>query len=174
MKKMAEIERQRQKDKSPAEYRRAIGHLVVDTILCSGCRTCMAICSLSHTGVSHPELSRIQVMGFLREGNLIQAAACLQCQVPKCLSACPEGAIYIDNNTGARVIETGKCTGCRLCIEACPNKAKSPVNYCGEILSPIRYDPDNKVCVKCDLCGGVPLCVKHCPMNALRLEKKEA
>jgi carbon-monoxide dehydrogenase iron sulfur subunit len=156
------------------ELRDSIGYVAIDLALCSGCKCCMAICSLSHTGESNPEVAGLQVLGFLREGNIVEATTCLQCYKPECLYACPEGAIYVDDTTGARVIALEKCTGCQLCIEACPVKIKSPAHHYGDNLSPIRYDPDKRVCFKCDLCGGVPQCVKICPMNALRLVTRKA
>jgi carbon-monoxide dehydrogenase iron sulfur subunit len=145
----------------------AIGHIVIDPELCAGCSICMAVCSLSHNGAVSPELSGIQVMCFPREGAVVNSNVCQHCKGPECLYACPTGAIYIDEATGARVIDPEKCIGCRLCQEACPNKKSDP-HYYGDGLSPIRYDAENNVCFKCDLCGGDPLCVKYCPFGALR------
>lgn len=157
----------------PVELEEAIGHIVHDPELCAGCRTCMAVCSLSHSGAVSPELSGIQVLMFPRDGAVVDSNVCQQCQGPECLYACPvEGALYIDEATGARVIDPAKCIGCRLCQQACPNKKSDPYYY-GDGLSPIRYDAENNVCFKCDLCGGDPLCVKFCPKNALSLQKKE-
>ena len=150
-----------------------IQYISVDLDLCSGCRSCMAVCSLDHTGDSNPEIAGIQVIGFLRKGNVIEAGTCLQCPKPKCLSACPQSAIYVDKITGAKIIDSAKCTGCKLCIEACPNKNKSTYYYDGVGLSPIRYNAEKNICFKCDLCRGDPLCVKTCPLNALRLNTRE-
>ena len=41
-----------------------------------------------------------------------------------------------------------KCTGCKLCIKACPFGA-------------IQVGPNREI-LKCDLCGGDPECVKYC------------
>jgi Fe-S-cluster-containing hydrogenase component 2 len=72
-------------------------------------------------------------------------------------------AFYIDESTGARIIDSTKCTGCKLCIQACPQYPDSA----------IMYDPERNICVKCDLCGGDPLCVKFCPEAALSFTKRE-
>ncbi len=43
-----------------------MGHIVCDTALCAGCRTCEAVCSLYREGIVNPELSRIQVASDAR------------------------------------------------------------------------------------------------------------
>src|SRR4030042_5575027 len=98
----------------------------------------MAVCSLGHGGASNPEIAGIQVMAFPRAGSVIQAATCLQCGAPECLAACPEGAIYIDTKTGARIIAADRCTGCRLCIDRCPHKDEGSSYYSGDGLAPVR------------------------------------
>ncbi len=77
--------------------------------------------------------------------------------------ACPTEALYVDGRTGARSIDSEKCTGCGLCREACPQYPATP----------IMCDPERNICLKCDLCGGEPLCVKFCPAAALRFVKRE-
>ena len=49
-----------------------------------------------------------------------------------CLYVCPVGATDTENS----IIDTGKCTGCGLCAEACPSKAISMV--------PVAYPPQQK------------------------------
>lgn len=149
----------------------AMGRIVNDPNLCVGCRTCMAVCSLSHFGAVSPELAGIQVMWLPREGGVVEAYTCKQCNGPECLYICPTEAIYIDELTGARVIDEEECIGCKACIEACPNKP-SAAHYHGIGLSPIRYNAEKNVCFKCDLCGGEPLCVRFCPVGALSLSKR--
>jgi Fe-S-cluster-containing hydrogenase component 2 len=125
--------------------------------LCAGCRTCEAVCSLSRMGVVNPALSRISVSTRPLDGCVSVAYTCNQCVGPECLSACPTGAITVDGLTGAKVIDEVKCTGCRLCVEACPFTPRR-----------VGYNPEKEVCFKCDLCGGEPRCVEYCPMGALR------
>jgi len=52
-------------------------------------------------------LARIYVLKDLFSGTYAQYT-CHQCKVPKCLDACPEGAIVIDSNTGAKTIDVKK------------------------------------------------------------------
>jgi Fe-S-cluster-containing hydrogenase component 2 len=49
-------------------------------------------------------------------------------------------------------------------MQACPKYPDAP---------PIMYDSERNICVKCDLCGGNPLCVKFCPEGALSFVKRE-
>jgi carbon-monoxide dehydrogenase iron sulfur subunit len=46
---------------------------------------------------------------------------------------------------------------CRLCIPACP-------------FGNIALDASTSLIVKCDLCGGNPICAQFCPTGALRFE----
>jgi len=144
------------------ELQQAIGHIERNVEACSGCRTCEAVCTLSHDGVVSPALARTWIVYYIMESR-IEGYTCKQCEGPECLYACPvEGALYIDEATGARVIDPEKCIGCELCLEACPQYPNSP----------IRYDAQREICVKCDLCDGDPLCVKFCPESALSLKKE--
>jgi carbon-monoxide dehydrogenase iron sulfur subunit len=146
------------------ELQQAVGYVERDVDTCAGCRTCEAVCSLSHDGVVSPALARTWIVDYILEGRRIESVTCKQCQGPDCLSACPvPGALHIDETTGARVIDAEKCTSCKLCMEACPQYPDSP----------IRYDAKRDVYVKCDLCGGDPLCVKYCPEAALSLATRE-
>jgi Fe-S-cluster-containing hydrogenase component 2 len=137
-----------------------IGFLAANPEICSGCRTCEAVCSLSHEGTVRPALSRIGIITYPFDGYRSDIYTCGQCEDPRCLDACSTGALHIDEVTKARVIEPETCTGCRSCMDACPERP-----------SRIRYDKDKGVCVKCDLCGGDPLCVKYCMEGALCLGK---
>lgn len=72
------------------------------------------------------------------------------------MTVCPVDAIVRDETTGAVVIDEGKCTGCGICSEYC-------------FLGVIRVEAEKRKAVKCDLCGGDPVCVKECPAGALEL-----
>jgi Fe-S-cluster-containing hydrogenase component 2 len=133
------------------------GVILVDRSICAGCRTCEAVCSLIHSGVHDPELSRIQVRSDFLEIDLT-ANTCLQCTEPLCMEACPADAICVDEMTGARVVDEELCISCGDCVDAC-----------GDYFDPprIRLDPVSEVAFKCDLCDGDPQCAKFCPTGAL-------
>ncbi len=132
------------------------GFIKVDSTLCSGCKMCMYVCSLTHEKKSDPKLSRIQIFRDVQDGYYNEPQPCLQCDGPECLIACKVDAIEIDKNTGARIIDQEKCIGCKACIKACLVTPKR-----------ISFNHEIKKAFKCNLCGGDPQCVKYCPMGAL-------
>jgi len=142
------------------------GYIVYDPVLCTGCRSCEVACSaFKNNGKVKLDLSRIQIIMDIFSGKIdnFEPKPCLQCDEPKCLLACPvEGALYIDTETGARVINESLCIGCKQCIEACGREFGLPR---------IKFDSINNVAVKCDLCGGDPQCARWCPNGALKYVK---
>lgn len=133
------------------------GRLVSSPDVCIGCGICELVCSLVHNGVYSRELARLKLHRNYYQGQWdgsgrFRVDFCLQCAWPACLYACRMDAIYINEETKARVIDERRCTGCQLCLEACPYDM-------------ISYDSGRGVCTKCDLCGGHPECVKQCPAS---------
>jgi Fe-S-cluster-containing dehydrogenase component len=144
----------------------AKGAVLVDKKLCSGCRTCEAVCTnYNDQGHISSALARIMLEKDYLEGKY-DAKTCFQCVKPLCLLACPVTALQIDKSskTNARIIDERVCIGCRQCIEAC-----------GSVFEPPRprYDAEHQVTTKCHLCFGDPQCVKFCPYGALRFEWSE-
>lgn len=123
---------------------------------CASCSTCMAICSARAWGESNPALSAIKVIQDRINGEIV-INTCQQCLAPSCMQACPIEAIYINQRTGARIIDQSKCDGCRLCQYACP-------------LDVIVYNPKTNTCFKCDLCEGHPMCIANCPSGGAALK----
>jgi len=70
------------------------------------------------------------------------------------MRACPTGAIFIDNDLGAKLVSPQACVGCKACVSACP-------------FGTIEFNPFSGKVDKCDLCGGDPQCVKACPTDAI-------
>ena len=127
--------------------------LLFNVSKCTGCRTCEMACSLIQTGVCNPASSRRRTISF-DEDILDVPMQCQQCDDPACMKICPTEAIYVDDMTGAKIINYDKCIGCKMCSIACPFGA-------------ISVDPLNKKVVKCDLCSGDPACAKFCPTGAI-------
>ncbi len=141
----------------------AKGYIVFDPELCTGCRSCEAVCSFVKEGAVRPELARIQVQRnpFLGTVENFLPKPCLQCETPQCMLACPvPGAMFVDEQTGARMIEATLCEkGCSKCREACGANFDPPR---------ILFHPEKERHMKCDLCAGAPECVKWCPNGAIR------
>lgn len=125
--------------------------LLVDPSRCTGCRSCEMACSLYHEGECSPVLSRMRIVKYEALGKNFPSS-CSQCSKPRCLAACHQGAIRLNEMTGAVFVEESLCTGCRSCLVAC---------------SAMGFNPVKKVAFKCDLCGGNPQCARFCPSGAL-------
>jgi protein NrfC len=138
----------------------------------------MLACSLAHEGVENLALSRIQIVQdiFGTYPKDINAAVCRQCAKPLCVTACPTGACYVDEDHGnIRVIDETKCDGCGQCLEACPFTPKMTI-----------WNTEHQVAAKCDLCtvaqywsepGGIDgkqACIEVCPLKVIRLVRKTA
>jgi Fe-S-cluster-containing dehydrogenase component len=151
---------------------KAEGLVVADPVVCVGCGRCELACTEFNFGKAAPSLSRIKVGRNLnfgprgavtwREGHgnlgdgLIVQDLCMQCPHPvPCATICPENAIVVSPAHKARTIDPKKCTGCKICLRACPWEM-------------ISYDPDSRKATKCDLCKGKPKCVAACPAGSLR------
>jgi len=124
--------------------------LVVNPDRCTSCHRCELWCSLTHEQVMNPMRARLHVVR--REPSLDTPLVCLQCGV--CMAGCPFDAMRRDVRTGAVVIDEEACKHCGICILSCP-------------YGMLKYAPDSRVPVKCDLCSGDPECVKHCREGAL-------
>lgn len=136
------------------------GKIVHNPDVCSACGVCEVMCSLWHDGIAGPALARC---------NVIRAAftathsysVCRQCDQPDCYFACPlqDSALCIDGATGVIYINENECTGCEMCIDACPFDPPG-----------IKFNTEKNVAFKCDLCRGRdegPICVEYCPFEAL-------
>jgi len=115
------------------------------------------VCSIHHEGVVNLEKARIRVTDNY-EQSLFEPHVCQLCDPPECVGVCPVEALTQDIKTGIIIINDGLCTGCEVCVEACPYGA-------------IRWDNEVTRLFVCDLCGGQPTCVEFCTSDALRLDE---
>ncbi len=125
--------------------------LVIFPDKCTGCHRCELWCAMNKEGLINPAKARLKVLR--REPSIDVAAICLQCGI--CINACLYGALSRDKKTGAVVVDDERCIGCGKCVMACP-------------YGMITVDASVRKAKKCDLCGGNPVCVQHCPENALQ------
>jgi len=117
--------------------------------LCTGCRICEIICSLTHESTIAPKQSRIRISSDWPEEEKI--FLCIACEPKLCIDACPISALSWN---GYLRINEEKCTGCLLCKDACP--------YGG-----IQTENSKKFPFFCDMCQGEFQCVKWCPTKAV-------
>ncbi len=135
--------------------------ITMDTTKCVGCRNCELACAYMNSNTScERTYSKIRVNHYIDEQTLIPLT-CLHCEEAWCLNVCPAAAISRDENTGAVIIDSDKCAGCKMCILACP-------------YGNIQFDEKDLVSTKCNLCEGNPRCVGHCVGAALNYEDVES
>jgi len=124
----------------------------VNRNVCSGCLSCMTVCSMVNESYASLSGARVQVE-LNPFGGTHQITICQQCTKAACVEACPEGAIT-RHPVGYLVVDYERCTACQACIEACPFGA-------------IFWNPISEKVIKCELCHGDPQCVQACPTGAL-------
>ena len=125
--------------------------IVADADKCCGCRVCEMVCSLRTAGVFDPNRSAIH-RNTLVPDLRFSLTICPQCPTMPCAQVCLVHAISRDEVAGAVVVDPDLCNLCGACVEACPLEQIVIV--------------DERV-LKCDLCGGDPLCVRWCPRGVL-------
>ena len=142
-----------EKDKNPIWISRELSK-------CSGCRKCEIACSLHHESRIWPEASRVRV--FMLVPGAEFPHLCTQCEEYPCVEACPFKALYVNKETSAVKVNVEKCTGCGVCIDACPGKIP-------------HVHPLTKKVLICDLCDGEPQCARVCQeggWNCLRVVER--
>ena len=129
--------------------------LVIKSENCTGCHLCELACSSTKEGLFIPTRSRIKVVTDGLKG-WSSPVVCAQCKDPLCLAVCPIGAIFKSETAqGDSIISINnkECIACHQCVVACPFGA-------------IEYTKEVGI-LKCDLCGGEPVCVDYCFYNCL-------
>ncbi len=159
-----------------------MSHYRVDSIpqKCRACRRCEIACIAAHNGLTFKEaikkrdelVARVRV---IKEGSLKVPISCRQCDNAPCVRICPTGVLAQDAE-GAISANAQFCSGCMLCIMACPYGAIriediGLPNPKGETIAQHFL---RSIAVRCDMCEDwrkkegkdVPACVEACPAQA--------
>jgi len=137
---------------------------------CTGCQACVIACTIENRAEQGINWRQVYTFNARHHPDLALfhlSLACHHCAEPACLKACPTRAYRVDPQTGAVILDPGKCMGCKYCTWACPYDAP-------------RYHADKGTTEKCHFCylklreGLRPACVSACPMGALQIEERQS
>lgn len=142
--------------------------MVIDSQRCINCKACMVSCKNANAvpigqfrnWVKDSVPARPQQSGAAGPSPAhFQPGACMHCDNPTCVAACPSGATYKNHETGEVIIDRSLCIGCGNCIPSCPYGAR------------FKHTALH-VADKCDYCanrraqGLPPACVETCPTKS--------
>ena len=162
--------------------------VLVDTVVCIGCRKCEWACNQEHK-LSSQDLKAYEDKSVYGEHRRPKHDAytvvnrfndktdpkrqwtmkvqCMHCNQPACASACIVGALKKDSR-GPVTYDPWKCIGCRYCMVACPFQIPA-YDYHDALKPEVR---------KCTFClhrlekGQPPACVGICPNEAMVFGKR--
>ncbi len=136
---------------------------------CIGCQACTVACQIHNElpeDVRFRKVDRYEVPHEDGSKDIWLSHSCMHCGNPGCLMVCPSQA-YTVRDDGLVVLDRDKCTGCGLCINACPYDAV------------VMLKSDGKA-AKCNMCielidqGQKPACVDGCPVECLDVDRIHA
>ena len=134
-----------------------------DMTACIGCRTCQVACKDKNDlemGVIFRRLSDFEVGEYPAVQTYHYSGSCNHCEKPECVAACPNAAMYIDEEDGTVQHDDEKCIGCQYCVKACPYGVPQHIES-------IQKTHKCDGCIQLRANGEQPACVAACPMRAL-------
>lgn len=132
---------------------------------CVGCKACAMACKVKNkleVGVNWRNVDSFEVEVNGRYVERFLTHACMHCEDPQCLKACPTNS-YTKREDGIVLHNKETCVGCGYCIYACPYQA-------------VQMNPITKKVEKCDMCvdllaqGEKPACVRGCPVQVHHID----
>jgi tetrathionate reductase subunit B len=140
--------------------------MLIDLDMCVRCYACEVACRQEHHLTVETASRWCQVVTIeprRLSGQLhmdFVPVICFHCDDPMCAGVCPVGAIS-KKADGSVMVDQKTCTGCKLCVYACP-------------YGRMFYNEVTGAAGHCDLCAGrvnagmEPACVQHCIGGALQ------
>ncbi|MBI5301785.1 MAG: dimethylsulfoxide reductase subunit B [Chloroflexi bacterium] len=143
----------------------------INSSVCANCKACQIACQDKNNLPTAIRWRRVVLYGG---GNWVEkdgrwmpngvfsysvSFACMHCEKPLCVEACPTGAM-VKRADGVVLVNQDQCVGCRYCEWACPYGAP-------------HFNEAKGVMTKCNFCedllaqGQNPACVDACPMRAI-------
>ena len=107
-------------------------------IQCHGCEVACKSWRSVELGVAWRRVKHIWEGKYPQLRNTTVSIACMHCENPVCVQACPESAIKKIPENGVVEVDRDKCIGCQTCLEACPFQVP-------------QFGKDGKM-QKCDMC----------------------
>jgi tetrathionate reductase subunit B len=137
--------------------------MLADTTRCIDCKACVVACRAewetpmghSRDWVTQVELTRDDASPDV----MLFPGRCQHCDDSPCVEACPSGASF-KRADGMVLVDDEICSGCELCVPACPYEAR-------------WLNPQTNTISKCTFCqprvdeGMAPACVQTCVGRAL-------
>lgn len=137
--------------------------MLADTVRCIDCKACVVACRAeweTPMGFSRDWVKQTEtVMAENQPKVMLFPGRCQHCDDSPCVEACPSGASY-KREDGVVLVEDAICSGCELCVPACPYDAR-------------WLNPETNTISKCTFCqprideGLEPACVQTCVGHAL-------
>lgn len=140
--------------------------MVMDQRRCIGCQSCTVACrtwnDLPMDIIYNPVVST-GVEGIYPDVRLTYTPLiCMHCDTPPCVTCCPCGA-SMQEDDGIVWVDSAKCMGCKVCVNACPYGARDTSSMVPRLDEYVR---------KCTFCkdrvreGDDPYCVATCHQKA--------
>lgn len=137
--------------------------MLADTTRCINCKACEVACRAEWETPMGYSRDWVKEVEYLNAGGMPELqlfpGRCQHCDDAPCVEACPSGASF-KREDGLVLVDDETCSGCELCVPACPYDAR-------------WLNPETNKISKCTFCqpridqGLEPACVQTCVGHAL-------